>query len=173
MSAIGPTLYVVPAPKAGVAAKRTAAATKASVRTRRLSDGLLGRSSATYKGRMRRALLAVAVLAAGCGGRAAIHGPQLVYAVPTSFSGSHSWIWRARPDGTHRARLTRGHGPQLAPNGRLVAYTRAKDELYVVPISGGRPRVLRQGAGYIAGFVWSPTSGRIAVVHTGSLVLVD
>jgi Tol biopolymer transport system component len=122
---------------------------------------------------MRRALLAVAVLAAGCGGHAAIHGPQLVYAVPANSNASHSWIWRARPDGTHRVRLVEGHNPQLAPNGRLVAYTRAKDELYVVPISGGRPRVLRRGAGYIAGFVWSPTSRRIVVVQTRSLVLVD
>jgi Tol biopolymer transport system component len=124
---------------------------------------------------MRRALLVVAVLAAGCGGHAAIHGPQLVYAVPTSFGGSHAWIWRARPDGTHRVRLTRGHGPQLSPNGRLVAYTRSPHELFVVPISGRKPRLLRRLVGaraFISGLVWSPTSRDIVLVE-GSLVLAD
>jgi dipeptidyl aminopeptidase/acylaminoacyl peptidase len=121
---------------------------------------------------MRRALLVVAVLAAGCGGHAAIHGPQLVYAVPTSFSGSHAWIWRARPDGTHRVRLTRGHGPQLSPNGRLVAYTRSPRELWVVPTSGGKPRLLRRARTFINGFVWSPTSHELVTVER-SLVLVD
>ena len=121
---------------------------------------------------MRRALLAVAVLAAGCGGHAANHGPQLVYAVPTSFGGNHSWIWRARPDGTHRVRLVRGRNPQLSPNGRLVAYTRSPRELYVVPISGGKPRLLRREKAFIAGFVWSPTSRELVTVER-SLVLVD
>jgi Tol biopolymer transport system component len=125
---------------------------------------------------MRRALLAAALVAAaaGCGGHGAIRGPQLVYAVSTSFSGSHSWIWRARPDGTHRVRLTRGHDPQLSPNGRLVAYTRSPRELFVVPISGGKPRLLRRSPrAFIAGLVWSPTSREIATVEATSLVLVD
>jgi Tol biopolymer transport system component len=128
---------------------------------------------------MRRALAAAALLAlagAGCGGRGAIGRTQLVYAVATSFSASHSWIWRARPDGTHRVRLVEGRNPQLAPNGRLVAYARSPRELYVVSISGGRPRLLRRGVGkhaFVSGFVWSPTSRQIATVETKSLVLVD
>jgi Tol biopolymer transport system component len=123
---------------------------------------------------MRRALLAV-VLAVGCGGHRAIGRTQLVYAVPTSFGGSHAWIWRARPDGTHRVRLVEGHNPQLAPNGRLVAYTRSPRELYVVPTSGGKPRLLRRLAGeqaFITGFAWSPTSRRIVTVEPRSLALV-
>jgi dipeptidyl aminopeptidase/acylaminoacyl peptidase len=124
---------------------------------------------------MRRALLVVAVLAAGCGGHAAIHGPQLVYAVATTSDPNHEWIWRARPDGTHRVRLVRGRQPQLSPNGRLVAYTRSPHELFVVPISGGKPRLLRRlvgPKGFIAGFVWSPTSRELVTVER-SLVLVD
>ena len=116
------------------------------------------------------------VLTAGCGGHGPIERTQLVYAVPTSFSGKHSWIWRARPDGTHRVRLVRGHNPQLAPNGRLVAYTRARDELYVVSISGEQPRLVQRAAGdhgFIAGFTWSPTSREIVTVEPRSLVLVD
>ena len=127
---------------------------------------------------MRRAVLAagLVVVGAGCGGHGSIGRTQLVYAVPTSFSGNHAWIWRARPDGTHPVRLAKGRNPQLAPNGRLVAYTRARDELYVVSISGRKPRLVRRAAGdhgFISGFVWSPTSRRIAVVELRSLVLVD
>jgi len=125
---------------------------------------------------MRRALLVVAVLAAGCGGHAAIPRTQLVYAVATSFGGSHEWIWRARPDGTHRVRLVRGRQPQLSLNGRLVAYTRSPRELFVVPISGGKPRLLRRFRGhdaFVAGFVWAPTSRELATVEGSSLVLVD
>jgi dipeptidyl aminopeptidase/acylaminoacyl peptidase len=125
---------------------------------------------------MRRSLLVVAVLAAGCGGHAAIPRTQLVYAVPENLGASHYWIWRARPDGTHRVRLVKGRNPQLAPNGRLIAYTRSLRELYVVSISGGKPRLVRRAAGedaFISGFVWSPTSRQIAVVETRSFVLVD
>jgi Tol biopolymer transport system component len=124
---------------------------------------------------MRRALLVVAVLAAGCGGHA-IPRTQLVYAVATSFDANHEWIWRARPDGTHRVRLVRGRQPQLSPNGRLVAYTRSPHELFVVPISGGKPDLLRRFRGhdaFIAGFVWSPTSRELATVEGSSIVLVD
>jgi dipeptidyl aminopeptidase/acylaminoacyl peptidase len=125
---------------------------------------------------MRRAFLVVAVLAAGCGGHAAIPRTQLVYATATSSDENHEWIWRARPDGTHRVRLVKGRNPQLAPNGRLVAYTRGPSELYVVPISGGKPRLLRRIVGekaFIVGFVWSPTSREIVTVEPRSLVLVD
>src|SRR5919199_2920822 len=111
--------------------------------------------------RMLRALLVVAVLAAGCGGHAAIPRTQLVYATATSADLNHEWIWRARPDGTHRVRLVKGRSPQLSPNRRLVAYTRSQRELYVVPISGGEPRLLRRLVGeraFTSGFVWSPTS---------------
>ena len=124
---------------------------------------------------MRRALLVVAVLAAGCGGHAAIPRTQLVYAAATSFDASHEWIWRARPDGTHRVRLVKGRNPQLSPNGRLVAYTRSPRELYVVPISGDKPRLLRRLVGekaFISGFVWSPTSRELVTVER-SLVFVD
>jgi Tol biopolymer transport system component len=125
---------------------------------------------------MRRALLlVVAALAAGCGGHAAIRGPQLVYATATSSDENHEWIWRARPDGTHRVRLVKGRNPQLSPDGRLVAYTRSPHELYVVPISGGKPRLLRRLVGekaFISGFVWSPTSRELVTVER-SLVLVD
>jgi Tol biopolymer transport system component len=131
----------------------------------------------------RRALLAaaVAVAAAGCGGHGAVSGPQLVYAVPTSFGGSQSWIWRARTDGTHRVRLTEGRDPVLAPNGRLIAFTRpahspAGTELYVVSVSGGRPRLLRRFIGrqaFVSELVWSPTSRQLAVAEGASLVLVD
>jgi WD40 repeat protein len=127
---------------------------------------------------MRRAVLAagLVVVAAGCGGHGPIGRTQIVYSVPTGFSGKHSWIWRARPDGTHRVRLVRGHNPQLAPNGRLVAYTRSPRELFVVPISGGKPRLLRRLAGdkaFIGGLVWSPTSRRIVTLEGTSLVLVE
>jgi dipeptidyl aminopeptidase/acylaminoacyl peptidase len=125
---------------------------------------------------MRRALLVVAVLAAGCGGHAAIPRTQLVYATATRSDENHEWIWRARPDGTHRVRLTRGRDPQLSPNGRLVVYTRSQHELFVVPISGGKPRLLRRFRGreaFIAGFVWSPTSHDIATVEGSLIVLVD
>jgi Tol biopolymer transport system component len=124
---------------------------------------------------MRRTLLLVAVLAAGCGGHAAIPRTQLVYAVATSFDANHEWIWRARPDGTHRVRLVRGRNPQLAPNGRFVASARSPRELYVMPISGGKPRLLRRLVGaraFISGFVWSPRSRDIVTVER-SLVLVD
>jgi dipeptidyl aminopeptidase/acylaminoacyl peptidase len=125
---------------------------------------------------MRRALLVVALLAAGCGGHAAIPRTQLVYATATRSDESHEWIWRARPDGTHRVRLVRGRQPQLSPNGRLVAYTRSPRELFVVSISGGKPKLLRRFRGhdaFVAGFVWSPTSREIATVEGRSLVLVD
>jgi dipeptidyl aminopeptidase/acylaminoacyl peptidase len=125
---------------------------------------------------MRRALLVVAVLAAGCGGHAAIPRTQLVYAVATSIDAGHEWIWRARPDGTHRVRLVEGRNPQLAPNGRVVAYARSPRELFVVPISGGKPRLLRRVRGHdfsIAGFAWSPTSRQIVTAEDTSLVLVD
>ena len=124
---------------------------------------------------MRRALLAAAALAAGCGGHAAIPRTQLVYATATNADPNHEWIWRARPDGTHRVRLVKGRSPQLSPNGRLVAYTRSPRELYVVPISGGKPRLLRRLVGaraFVSGFVWSPTASRLVTVER-SLVLVD
>jgi dipeptidyl aminopeptidase/acylaminoacyl peptidase len=131
----------------------------------------------------RRALLvtALAVAAAGCGGRGAVKGPQLVYAVPTSFGGSHSWIWRARTDGTQRVRLTEGRDPVLAPNGRLIVFLRpahspAGTELYVVSVSGGEPRLLRRFVGeraFVSELVWSPSSRQIAVAEGASLVLVD
>jgi Tol biopolymer transport system component len=124
---------------------------------------------------MRRALLVVVALAAGCGGHAAIPRTQLVYATATTSDLNHEWIWRARPDGTHRVRLVKGRNPQLSPNGRLVAYTRSPHELYVVPISGDKPRLLRRLVGekaFITGFVWSPTSRELVTVER-SLVLVD
>jgi Tol biopolymer transport system component len=62
-------------------------------------------------------------------------------------------------DGTDLRILARGDWPSVSPDGALVAYSTTRGQIYVVPIEGGKPRlVVADGFGP----VWSPDGRYIA-----------
>lgn len=102
---------------------------------------------------------------------------------PHDFRLKDSWIWRARQDGSHSVRLAPGHSPVISPDGRSIAYLQVKwtprsvaEELRVMPVAGGRSRLLRRdqgGRGRLSEVVWRPDSRELAVSAPEGLLTVD
>jgi Tol biopolymer transport system component len=70
-------------------------------------------------------------------------------------------IYRIRPDGTGRRRLTRatGYSPTWSPDGRRLAFL-AGQHVHVTAADGTHAR--RIGSGTIDGIAWSPDGRRLA-----------
>lgn len=111
------------------------------------------------------ALLAVALVAAGCGSsKAAGPGPVKHYLVYEKLVGEKG-VWIADADGSNpRLLVPEGHSPVISPDGRWVAYVGGCDsedacsETVVSSTSGGKPRSV---APSITHAQWSPDSERI------------
>jgi WD40-like Beta Propeller Repeat len=144
-------------------------------------------------------LLAVALAAAGAatfigGGGAtsaatpAPGGRFLVYATPPGVGGGacdapncqpdRAWVWRAAIDGTKRKRLTNGLLPSVSPDGRWVAFVRARrdgiqTEIDVIGSRGGpvrRVRRLDEGNESLFELVWAPDSRRLVTLGSRGTV---
>lgn len=122
-------------------------------------------------------LLAVALLAASCGGHARpqVVGHYLVYGRQSKTGGDA--IVLARPDGSGAHTIAHGEDEVLSPDGRWVAFDvdvyRGRGSIYellVVSTRGGKPRPLTRTDSLP---VWSPSSDRIATYKGNALVSID
>jgi hypothetical protein len=90
--------------------------------------------------------------------------PTIGVAYVTGAANSPSFVWLARPNGSHARRLGRGSRPLLAPNGSLVAATRGSG-LVLYPTADGSPHRYFDRSGVIAtATAFSPNSRYLAVV---------
>lgn len=120
------------------------------------------------------ALLAVALVAAGCGAAEQAVAPDPIerHLVYDRLIGEKG-IWIADVDGSNPRRLVRGGGaPELSPDGRSVAYLDDCDEswgrcsIYLVSTSGEGPKLLSRGL--YGGASWSAGSDRIVAARLSS-----
>jgi WD40-like Beta Propeller Repeat len=137
------------------------------------------------------ALLAVALVAAGCGSSkvadpAPTSGPVKQYLVYEKLVGEKG-VWIADAGGSNPQLLVRrGNSPVISPDGESVAYVggcNAEDlckGTYVVSTSGGAPRRVSSDtpSARRAAFIWSPDSKRVVVTRgqtasDGELVAID
>jgi dipeptidyl aminopeptidase/acylaminoacyl peptidase len=118
-------------------------------------------------------LLAVVLVAAGCGSSEKANDPRPAgepvkrYLVYEKLVGEKG-IWIADVDGGNSRPLVRdGHSPVISPDGRSVAYVGGCDAddrckgTYIVSTSGGKPRHVSSDTP----FMWSPDSQRIVVIR--------
>jgi Tol biopolymer transport system component len=77
--------------------------------------------------------------------------------------GSHGHLYRIRPDGTGRRRLTRGTGalPTWSPDGRRLAFV--SHGVWVARADSTQPRHIVSGA-IVDGVAWSPDGRRLAAM---------
>lgn len=113
------------------------------------------------RGVMKRALIAVALLTAGCGSAEKIPEPVERYLVYERIIGEQG-IWIADVDGSHPRQLVQeGSAPELSPDGKWVAYlSEPIGDLYVIEADGGEAKLLARGM--YSTLRWSPDSERIA-----------
>ena len=90
----------------------------------------------------------------------AAHGDTLVFA-------SEGDLWRTGRDGGTAVRLTNDEGdesePAISPDGRMIAFTASYDsnnDIYVMPLAGGRPRRLTFEGAAVRTIGWTP-EGRV------------
>lgn len=90
----------------------------------------------------------------------AAHGDTLVFA-------SEGDLWRTGRDGGMAVRLTNDEGdesePAISPDGRMIAFTASYDsnnDIYVMPVAGGRPRRLTFEGAAVRTIGWTP-EGRV------------
>jgi WD40-like Beta Propeller Repeat len=125
------------------------------------------------RSRHKLVLLAVALVAASCGGHARprVAGHYLVYGVQTE-TGSDA-ITLAHADGSGAHTIAHGGDEVLSPDGRWVAFDVERgvhSELYVVSTRGGKPRPLTRTDSWP---VWSPSSDRIVTFKGNALASID
>ncbi|TMK96003.1 MAG: hypothetical protein E6G42_00640 [Actinobacteria bacterium] len=116
---------------------------------------------------------------ARCGSRAALEdaypawspdGRNVAYTTSSLVSGRRDGrvgLWLVDPATARRRQLVASPAewPAWSPNGKLLAYTQ-RDRLFVLRVSGGRPRVLLRRRGEeLAAPAWSPDGGSIAFVR--------
>lgn len=113
------------------------------------------------------AALAASVLALALSGGSSVRR-SLVYEVDGS-------IWRANMDGSRPVRLASGTNPQIAPDGRLVAFTRVSPTsgVFLIPAAGGNAEVIKGLAAGNPNLVWAPNSRLLAVGADDGLHVVD
>jgi Tol biopolymer transport system component len=95
----------------------------------------------------------------------------------TRVNGQHDSVWVANEDGSSARKVVAGaYGGSLSSDGRWLAYSRPQDSagsgfvpLYVVKLSGGRPRRI----GEVRGMRWSPRGTTLAMIDAEGLALVD
>ncbi|WP_073975536.1 S41 family peptidase [Erythrobacter donghaensis] len=82
-------------------------------------------------------------------------------------------LWRTGRDGGSAVRLTNDEGeetePAISPDGRMIAFTASYDsnnDIYVMPVAGGRPRRLTFEGGAVRTIGWTP-EGR--VIYSSSI----
>lgn len=90
----------------------------------------------------------------------AASGDTLVFA-------SEGDLWRTGRNGGSAVRLTNDEGeesePAISPDGRMIAFTASYDsnnDIYVMPVAGGRPRRLTFEGGAVRTIGWTP-DGRV------------
>lgn len=78
-------------------------------------------------------------------------------------------LWRVELPGGSPRRLTRGvadAGPQLSPDGKVVAFLRAdakgKTQIHVLPAGGGEPVQATDAPAGVSSYAWSPDGARFA-----------
>lgn len=86
----------------------------------------------------------------------AAHGDVLVFA-------SEGDLWRTARTGGSAVRLTNDDGeesePAISPDGTLIAFTASYDstnDIYVMPVAGGRPRRVTFEGGFVRTVGWTP-----------------
>jgi Tol biopolymer transport system component len=126
----------------------------------------------------------VSILAVGtCCTAAAAASPTpvrnvLVYSKPASAKASTNTehVWRARLDGSHPQLVGGGDDPAVSPDGRWIAFGRARKVL-VVTTNGGKPRTvyrLHQGQPALPSApVWAPNSRVFGVSDSVGVAVVD
>lgn len=90
----------------------------------------------------------------------AAHGDVLVFA-------SEGNLWRTGAKGGTEVRLTNHEAEEseahISPDGVMVAFTASYDsdqDVYVMPVAGGRPRRLTFEGGFVRTIGWTP-GGRV------------
>ncbi len=98
---------------------------------------------------------------------------------------SEPTIWIMNDDGSGKVKLGKGNSPVVSPDGKQVAFIRAKntiknytENLYLIPVTGGTPTLILKNVGYST-VAWSPDSqmitaaaGTSQVYGTGSTKVV-
>ena len=136
------------------------------VRCRRIASALIGLG----------AVVAVTALASACRGSEPSLDPRAGLAF-TRTDGQRSSVWVAKADGSDaRQMAAKAFAGTLSPDGRRLAYSLPQDRpssgltpLYVVDLSGGKPRLIGETSGY----AWSPDSARLVVSDGNALRLVE
>jgi len=131
-----------------------------------------------------RPLIASVLAVVTCCAAAAAAAPAkpvrnvLVYSKPTSpmASTDTEHVWRARLDGSHPQPVGGGEDPAVSPDGRWIAFGRAR-KILLVSTTGGTPRVvyrLHRGQPALPSApVWAPNSRVFGVSDTVGLAVVD
>jgi len=118
------------------------------------------------------ALLAVALVAAGCGSSKAVDSGTVKHYLVYEKVVGEKGVWLANADGSDARLLVRGgRAPVISPDGRSVAYVGGCNEedvcsgTYVVSTSGGTPRRLSRDAQTFPPRTrtWSPDSKRLVL----------
>ena len=116
--------------------------------------------------------LAVGIAAFSIG--ATRSGPQAPPPMRALVYEHEGWVYRARLDGAKAVRLVRGEHPQISPDGRWIAFHRARSaktvDVRVMPSSGGPSSLVRAGA---TNSEWMPDSSRLLVYDRRAATIVD
>jgi len=113
-------------------------------------------------------------------------GRVLVYATPPGVGygvcrpgcrPDRAWVWRASVEGLKRVRLTHGLAPVVSPDGRRVAFVRARrdgteTEIDVIGSRGGAVRRLMRLTAKepVYKLIWAPDSRRLVAAFVGRVV---
>src|SRR5919201_4604283 len=128
-------------------------------------------------------LIAASAVVTACGADRVPRGGRFFVYTSHLNSKTQQAVWITHIDGTHpRLLVRRAIFGALSPDGRWVAYNQclatlercqtgnAPFALFLIPSSGGRPRLLARSTSYPS---WSPRSDRIVAVRGNALVSLD